>query len=47
MLFSLESQELLKKRWDFIMFSLAIASIIKLNLPLYAIDVNSKFEIEP
>ena len=25
----------------------AIASIIKLNLPLYAIDVNSKFEIEP
>ena len=27
--------------------SLAIASIIKLNLPLYAIDVNSKFEIEP
>ena len=26
---------------------LAIASIIKLNLPLYAIDVNSKFEIEP
>ena len=26
---------------------LAIKSIIKLNLPLYAIDVNSKFEIEP
>ena len=25
----------------------AIASIIKLNLPLYAIDVNSKFEVEP
>ena len=25
----------------------AIASIIKLNLPLYAIDVNSKFETEP
>ena len=25
----------------------AIKSIIKLNLPLYAIDVNSKFEIEP
>tara|TARA_B100001057_G_C22743832_1_gene908911 strand:+ start:349 stop:975 length:627 start_codon:yes stop_codon:yes gene_type:complete len=25
----------------------AIASIIKLNLPLYAVDVNSKFEIEP
>jgi len=25
----------------------AIASIIKLNLPLYAIDINSQFEIEP
>ena len=25
----------------------AIASIINLNLPLYAIDINSKFEIEP
>lgn len=25
----------------------AIASIISLNLPLYAIDINSKFEIEP
>lgn len=25
----------------------AIASIIALNLPLYAIDINSKFEIEP
>ncbi len=26
---------------------IAIASIIKLNLPLYAIDVNSKFETKP
>ena len=25
----------------------AIASIIKLNLPLYAVDINSKFETEP
>ena len=27
--------------------SVAIASIIKLNLPIYAVDINSKFEIEP
>ena len=27
--------------------SAAVASIIKLNLPLYAVDINSKFEIEP
>jgi len=27
--------------------SVAIASINKLNLPLYAVDINSKFEIEP
>ena len=25
----------------------AISSIINLNLPIYAIDINSKFEIEP